>query len=172
MSDERRISARILTDFSLVLLDEKGAVIDEHAVAHDLSTKGFRAEFHGEVAEKQPVRFRLSLDAGRELAGRGRVVWIQRTDFAIWIGVEFVGLTWAERRMLKDASSGPTANWVLISTKFLLAVVWIGGGLAFWLGIRSNFWRPQMLSLAPKGLAAVAMGWALLELLTPDRPDY
>ena len=74
--------------------------------------------------------------------------------------------------MLKDASSGPTANWVLISTKFLLAVVWIGGGVAFWLGIRSNFWRPQMLSLAPKGLAAVAMGWALLELLTPDRPDY
>lgn len=171
MSDERRASARILNDFSLVLQDEKGAVIDEHAIAHDLSAKGFRAELHGEIVEKQPIRFHLSLDGGQELKGRARVVWVQRTDFSIWAGAEFVGLTWAERRMLKAASTGPSANWVLVSTKILLGILWIGGGLAFAIGVRSNFWRPQMVSLAPKALAAVALGWALLELLTPDRPD-
>jgi|GEM_PF-1891177 len=172
MSDERRGSARILNDFSLVLMDERGTVIDEHAIAHDLSAKGFRAELHGDVVEKQPVRFQLSLDGGVEFKGRARIAWVQRTDFSIWAGAEFVGLTWAEKRMLKAASSGPSANWMLVATRLLLGTLWIGGGLAFAIGVRSNFWRPQMVSLAPKALAAVALGWGLLELLTPDRPDY
>ncbi|NNN04552.1 MAG: PilZ domain-containing protein [Elusimicrobia bacterium] len=171
MSDDRRGAARILTDCSLVLLDGKGGVIDEHAVAHDLSIKGFRAEMHGDIAENQPVRYRLALDEGCELKGRARIVWVQRTDFALWVGVEFVGLSWADRRLLKKSTSAPTANWMLIATKFLLAVVWIGGLLGFWIGIRSNFWRPQMFALLPKAIAAVALGWALLELLAPDRRD-
>jgi hypothetical protein len=170
MSDERRTAARILTDFSLVLLDDQGAVIDEHAVAHDVSTKGFRAELHGEIAEKQVVRFRLSLDGGHELSGRARVAYVQRTDFGIWAGAEFIGLSWADRRLLKEASSGPRPNWIFVATRILLGVLWSGGALAFYIGIRSNFWRPQMLSLAPKAIAAVALGWALLELLTPDAP--
>ncbi len=169
MNDDRRGAARILTECSLVLLDDKGVVIDEHAVAHDLSTKGFRAEMHGDIAEKQPVRYRLSLDEGRELKGRARVVWIQRTDFALWVGVEFSGLSWADRRLLKKSTAAATANWMLILTKLLLAVVWIGGLLGFWVGIRSNFWRPQMFQLLPKAIAAAALGWALLELLSPDR---
>jgi hypothetical protein len=171
MADERRTSARILTDFSLVLMDEGGMVIDDHCVAHDVSAKGFRAELHGEIAEKQLVRYRMSMDGGHELAGRARVVHLQRTDFGIWAGIEFLGLSWADKRLLKKSTSAPTANWVLISTKALLATVWIGGALAFWVGIRSNFWRPQMLDLAPKALAALAVGWALLELLSPDRSD-
>jgi len=169
MGQERRTSARILTDFSLVLMDDKGVVIDDHCVAHDVSTKGFRAEFHGEIADKQIIRYRMSLDGGYELAGRARVVYVQRTDFSVWAGAEFLGLSWSDKRLLKKSTAAPTANWVLISTKILLGVVWIGGALAFWIGIRSNFWRPQMLDLAPKALAAVAVGWALLELLSPDR---
>jgi hypothetical protein len=172
MASERRTSARILTDFSLVLLDDKGAVIDEHAVAHDVSTKGFRAELHGEIAEKQPIRFKLALAGGHELSGRARVAYVQRTDFGIWAGAEFVGLSWADRRLIRQSTAAPTANWVLIATRILLGVGWIAVALALWLGLLSNFWRPQMLALAPKALAAVALGWALLELLTPDRPNY
>ncbi len=168
MSDERRTSARILTDFSLVLLDDMGVVIDDHAVAHDLSAKGFRAEMHGEIAEKQAVRYRLSLP-GRELAGRGRAAWIQRTDFSVWVGVEFQGLSWSDRRLLKQATSRSSANWVLIGVKAVMAVIWGGGLIALFAGLRSNFWRPQMLALAPKVVAAFAVAWALLELAAPDR---
>jgi len=168
MSQENRTAGRVITDFTLVLMDEAAKMLDLHATAHDLSEKGFRIETQANVVPGQIVQYRVVAFGGRELRGRARIVWAQRTDLALWAGAEFQDLSWAERRMLRRATSPPTADWLVISMQALLAVIWIGLMLGAWFGLRSPFWRPQLLELFPKGVAAVALGWSLRELLTPD----
>jgi hypothetical protein len=169
MSEERRAGGRVITDFPLVLMDEADKMLDLNATAHDLSESGFRVETQAGIAPGQVVHYRIVAFGGRELRGSAKVAWAQRTDLALWAGAEFLDLSWADKRMLKRATSPPSADWVLIATKLLLAVIWIGGALALWVGLRSPFWRPQLSELFPKIVAAVLFGWSLRELLTPDR---
>lgn len=169
MSDpERRNTERSLTELPIALQDEKGVVLDDHAVAHDVSAKGFRLETHVDLAPGQVIRYRLALAADRDLRGSAKVVWSQRTDFGLWAGAEFSSLSWSDKRLLRRVLKPRTADWVLITMKVFLATFWISVILAFWYGVRSPFWRPQIFWLAPKAVAGVILGWSLRELLTGD----
>ena len=52
-ADDRRTGVRILSEFPLTLLDDKGEGLDPHAVAHDVSDKGFKIESRAELKPGQ-----------------------------------------------------------------------------------------------------------------------
>ena len=166
MSDERRTSARILTEFPLTLTDDEGELLDPHAIAHDVSDKGFRIETHAELKKGQTLRFALTLDAQGPVKGRARIVWSERADISYWAGAQFLKVSWGDRRRLRRITSPSDYNWdamadrTIVSLSLLLAVI-VG-----WRTLSSPLWRGVIGDLVPTAVAAFAMGWALKELLS------
>jgi hypothetical protein len=167
--DNRRASARILTEFPLTLLDEKGGEIDPHAVAHDVSDKGFKAESRSELAQGQIVRFRLGIDASGDVIGRARIVWCQRTDLSFWGGAQFIGLSRSDRRRVRRVTSPSDVDWGKIADRAITAMIVTLVTLAAWTMATSALWRAVVAELFPKILACLIAGWALRELLRRDR---
>lgn len=166
---ERRQSARILTEFPLSLFDDGGALLDDHALAHDVSDKGFRAECNADLAKGRFVRFKIQLGETDSVSGRGKVAWVERTDMALWAGVEFLSLPWSEKRRLRRFTSPPAVAWPLVLDRAITAGVWATITLLLWNALASRFWRHMLWVLAPKALAAVVLGWALREVLRSRR---
>ena len=168
MSDEknRRTSARILTEFPLALSDEKDGEIDVHAVAHDVSDKGFKAESRTELTQGQIVRFRLGIDASGDVIGRARVVWCRRTDISYWAGAEFLGLSRGDRRRVRRVTRPSSVDWNVIADRAIIALAATLGTLLVWSALSSTLWRGILEGLFPKILACLIAGWALCELLS------
>lgn len=161
MSPERRQAPRILTDFSLVLSDLKGTDLDDRAMAHDVSDKGFKAETQAELKKGETYRFRLVLPEGREVAGRARVAWAHKEDMAWWAGAEFVGLSWSEKRRIRRVTSPSDVDWDVIAGKLVVALSLLLVTSVAWIVMNSPVWRSVLSDIAPKILAAVVMGAAL-----------
>lgn len=167
--DERRTSARILSEFPLTLLDDKGEVLDQHAVAHDVSDKGFKIESRAELKKGQFVRFALSLDADGDIKGRGRIVWSERTDLSYWAGAQFMKISWSDRRRVRRITDPSSMDWNALADKTILALSLLLATIVGWRLLSSNLWREIIGGLIPTALAAFAMGWALKELLRRGR---
>ncbi|MDE2142785.1 MAG: PilZ domain-containing protein, partial [Elusimicrobia bacterium] len=120
--EDRREAPRILTDFSLRLSDEAGAPLDDRALAHDVSDKGFKAETSVEIKSGQIVRFRVTI-RGEEISGRARIAWAKRTDLAWWAGAEFIGMSWSDRRRVRRITSPSDVDWVKIGGNAMTALV-------------------------------------------------
>ena len=165
MSDERRTSARILSEFPLTLSDEKGETLDPHAIAHDVSDKGFKIETHAELKKGQTLRFALSLDADGDIKGRARIVWCERTDLSYWAGAQFVKVGWGDRRRLRRITSPSDVDWNALADKTILALSLLLGTVVGWRVLSSPLWRGVIGDLVPTAVAAFAMGWALKELI-------
>jgi hypothetical protein len=163
--DERRTSTRILTEFPLSLLDDKGEILDRHAVAHDVSDKGFKIETMAELKTGQFVRFGLSLDADGDIKGRARIVWCERTDLSYWAGGQFLSMSWRDRRRVRRITSPSDVDWNLLADKAIWALSILLVTIVGWKLLQSPLWREVLGGLAPTALAALAMGWALRELL-------
>ncbi|MBI3564183.1 MAG: PilZ domain-containing protein [Elusimicrobia bacterium] len=166
MSSERRQAARILTDFTLILTDEKGKELDGRALAHDVSDKGFKVETQAELAKGQTLRFRLGLPEGREVSGRARVVWSHKEELAWWAGAEFVGLSWGERRRIRRVTSPSDVDWGVIADKAIVALSLLLATSVGWIAFTSPVWRAVLEDVFPKAVAAVVMGVALRVLLS------
>lgn len=165
---DRREAPRILSQFSVVLSDEAGATLDDRAVAHDVSDKGFKAETQADLKVGQDARFRLEL-AGEELRGLGRVVWVQRTDMAVWAGVQFRGLSWADRRRVRRVTSPSDIEWGAIADKAITALLILLFTVIGWSVAENRVWREILPGLLPNALVAVVAGLALREVLRPRR---
>ena len=165
MGEEKRQSARVLTEFALTLLDEKGALVDQHAVAHDVSTKGFKAEARVELRVGQIVGYRLALEAESVISGRARIVWCQRTDLSYWAGAQFLKMSWGDRRRIRRIQSPSSLDWNGLADRAITAMIILLVTLVAWTGLRNPAWRQLLPRLIPEAAAAVAMGVALRELL-------
>lgn len=163
---ERRKAARILTDFSLILLDEKGGELDGRALAHDVSDRGFKAETQAELAKGQTVRFRLTVHEGREIRGRAKIVWSHREELAWWAGAQFVGLSWGDRRLLRRVTSPSDVDWNGIADRAIVALSLLLAVMVAWSALSSPVWRGVLEDIFPKAVAAVVMGFALKALLS------
>jgi hypothetical protein len=163
--EERRRSARILSEFPLSLLDDKGELLDRHAVAHDVSDKGFKIESRAELKIGQSVRFSLSLDADGDIKGRARVVWCERTDLSYWAGAQFLKMSWADRRRVRRVTSPSDVDWNVLADKAIVALSVLLATLVGWRLLSSRMWRGVLGGLAPTAVAALALGWALIQLL-------
>ncbi len=161
----RRASARILTEFPLTLLDEKGVELDAHAVAHDVSDKGFKAESRAELTPGQIVRFRLGIDASGDVIGRARIVWSQRTDLSYWGGAQFLGLSRGDRRRVRRVTSPSDVDWNAIADRAIAALGVMLATLIAWSMATSALWRTVLADLFPKIVACLVAGWALRVLL-------
>ncbi|UPT72517.1 MAG: PilZ domain-containing protein [Elusimicrobiota bacterium] len=170
MSAEKRESARFITDLPAVLRTVKDAkVIDDHATAHDVSTKGFKVETQVELAEQAQLAFTLDLPGGGKVEGLGRVVWANRETWATWAGVEIVKMTWSDKRRLANLLSPDRVDWARISSSaskllFVLVVV-----TATHRVLNSVHARETLAALAPKIVALVVMGWAFLGMIRRER---
>lgn len=166
--EDRRQAPRILTDFSLRLADDAGAPLDERALAHDVSDKGFKAETAAELKAGQILRFRVTI-RGEEISGRARIAWAKRTDLAWWGGAEFIGMSWTDRKRVRRITSPSDVDWVKIGGNAATALAILSLTALAWLASSSATWRTVLSELSPKIAAALAMGWALRELLRPRR---
>jgi hypothetical protein len=169
VSDERRTSARILSEFPLTLSDDKGEVLDPHAIAHDVSDKGFKIETHAELKKGQTLLFALSLDAEGDIKGRARIVWCERTDLSYWAGAQFLKVAWADRRRLRRITSPSDVNWDALADKAILSLSLLLAAIVGWRVLASPLWRGVIGGLIPTAIAAFALGWALKELLRRGR---
>lgn len=163
--EERRRSARILSEFPLSLLDEKGELLDQHAVAHDVSDKGFKIETRAELKPGQFVRYALSLDVDGSIKGRVRIVWVERADLSYWAGAQFLGLSWGDRRRIRRFTSPSDVDWNALADKAIIALSILLVTLVGWNLLSSRLWRGVLAGLVPTAFAAFALGWALRELL-------
>ena len=168
-SSNRRTSTRILTAFSLVLTDADGEIVDERAIAHDLSEKGFKLETQAALKKDQTVGYRLELSAGGEIKGHARIVWVQRTDLSNWGGAEFTRLTRDARKRVRREISPSDVDWGVIADKALVALVLILAVSVIGAGLNDFAWRRTTFEVFPQAVAIVAMGWSLLELVRPWR---
>jgi hypothetical protein len=168
-TENRRTSARILTEFPLVLLSETGEELDAHAVAHDVSEKGFKAESRAELAQGQVVRFRLGIDASGDVTGRARFVWCQRTDLSYWGGAQFLGLSRGDRRRVRRVTNPSDVDWSLIVDRAIIALGATLATLLAWIALSSTLWAGLLSDLFPKIVAALLAGWALRELLRREK---
>jgi hypothetical protein len=155
--------------FSLSLFDDKGQIFDRHAVAHDVTPKGLRIESQAELEKGQFVRFALSLDdAGGELKGRARVAWREKTALSCWAGVEFVGMSWRGKRRIRRAVTPARGgvDWSALADKLAVALLLLSATAIGWRMLASPEWRSVLPGLIPAAIAALAMGWALKQLLS------
>jgi hypothetical protein len=165
MADNRRTATRILTEFSLTLFDEKGHPVDEHAVAHDVSDKGFKFESRAELKAGQAVRYKLAFLEGQDLSGRARIVWCQRTDLSYWGGAQFLNLSWGDRKRIRRVTSPSDADWDGLLNKAIIALSIMLATLLLWSAFKSLAWRAVLSRLAPELFAALLCLWALRVLL-------
>jgi hypothetical protein len=164
-SDDRRAGVRILSEFPLTLLDDKGEVLDPHAIAHDVSDKGLKIESRAELKNGQFVGFALSLDANGDIKGRARIVWCERSDLSYWAGGEFIKMSRSDRRRVRRVTSPSDVNWNALTDKLILALSILLVTLVGWNLLSSSIWRGIVGDLIPTALALLALGWALRQLL-------
>lgn len=155
----------ILSEFPVALLDDRGAALDMHAIAHQLSEEGFQAEAVSELREGQVVRYRLSLDTDGGISGFARVVWCERTDISYRAALRFLKLTMREKRRVRRVMNPSALDWSVIADKAIVALSLLIVTVLLWSALRRPLWRGIIAHLIPRALAALAMGWALLALL-------
>lgn len=167
---ERRGGARFITSLPARLNAGDGRELDSVATAHDVSVKGFKVETSADMAEGDEISFLLELPAGKAVKGLGRVVWTKREPYALWAGVEYSRITWADKRRLAALVSPSTVDWARLGDAAIRAATAFVILAALQ---RIVFHRPDvretLTAMSPKILAAVVAAWALLSFLRPRR---
>ena len=168
-SDERRQGARFITDLSVIVRSAKGASLDDRAIAHDVSVKGFKLETQVDLKQDETIQFTLELPEGHNALGAGRVVWAKRETFATWAGIKVTKMAWADKRRLAKMLDPDQVNWARIGdlalkAAFLIVLAMAAQKIAF---------RPKafagMAELLPKFAAVILMAWAFLGLIRRDK---
>ncbi|MCR4295695.1 MAG: PilZ domain-containing protein [Elusimicrobia bacterium] len=168
--DERRTGARLLTELSVVLRPSKGGEpIDDRAVAHDVSIKGFKVETQAQLADNMLVSFTLELPKGETAAGKGRVVWTNRETFACWAGVEILSMPWSDKRRLGRLLDPDSVDWDRLTSLSVTLVMALTMVAVAHRVLTSGRMRELAVTLAPKIIALLVMGWALAGLLKRPR---
>lgn len=164
-SDDRRQGARFITDLSVTIRGAKGAVLDDRATAHDVSTKGFKLETQAELRKDEELAFTLELPGGKKAHGKGLVVWAKRETFATWAGIKIGGMSWSDKRRLSQMLDPDRADWTRIAELALKA----GFVIVLAAALQNIALRPgaftSMAELMPKFAAVLLMAWAMLGLL-------
>ena len=177
--DERRTDARLITELSVVLRPSKGGEpLDDRATAHDVSVNGFKVETQAQLTDNMMLAFTFELPRGETATGKGRVAWTNRESFASWAaawsypartGVEIVSMPWGDKRRLKKLLNPDTTDWERIGNlcvKLAMIVTVLAAGHRVLL---SAHLRDLVAKLAPKMIALLVMGWALVNLLKRSR---
>lgn len=167
---ERREGARLITELSIVLRPSKGGEpLDDRATAHDVSVNGFKVETQAQLTDNMMLSFTFELPRGETATGKGRVAWTNRESFASWAGVEIVSMPWGDKRRLKKLLNPDSTDWERIANlcvKLAMIVTVLAAGHRVLL---SAHLRDLFAKLAPKMIALLVMGWALVNLLKRPR---
>ena len=163
--ENRRKATRILSEFALTLLDDKGEVLDQHAVAHDVSDKGFKIESRAELKPGQFVRFALALDADGDINGRASIVWSERSDLSYWAGAQFLNIARRDLRRVRRITNPSAVNWNALADRLIISLSALLATILGWRLLSDPMWRGILGGLMPTVIAALVAGWALLAML-------
>jgi hypothetical protein len=171
MSEEpadRRVESRFLTELDLVLFDLSGIVIDERAQAHDVTSKGFRAETRVKLPEKSRVRFALKIEEN-EVRGEAVVVWVAEDQWG-WFnaGVKITKISWADSRKLRKRVQLPGFDFVNLAKKAAIAAYWVIVVIGIQAALQSPHIRHTLIKLGPVVPAVVLLGFALTMMMNRD----
>ena len=168
--DERRVGARFLTELTVCLRATKGGeILDDRATAHEISTKGFKIETQFALAEKALVSFVIELPDGRGVAGKGRVVWANREQLATWAGIQITAMSWGDKRRLSALINPDQVNWSRIVDLCVKLVIIVTVIIASHRLLISPLARGVLSRMAPKIIALMIMGWALIGMLKREK---
>ena len=134
-----------------------------------VSMKGFKLETQAQLVENTIMAFTLELPRGAKASGKGRVVWCNRETFATWAGIEILSMPWGDKRRLSHLLTPERADWerigdLCVKLVMVLVVLTAAHRMLF-----SSSLRGLLGTLAPKIVALVLMGWALVGLLKRGR---
>lgn len=161
--------ARFMGEFSVVLRASKdGAPISDHATAHDITLKGFKAESQEQIPEKTVVYFTLELNEGDTAAGVGKVAWSRRETFAAWAGVEITSMAWGEKRKLNRRLNPDSIDWARLFDLCFKLIMSMTVVISAHRIYRDAMLRGVFYSILPKAVALIIMGWALVGMLKKD----
>ncbi len=167
--DEKRGGARFLTDLNVELRPLKGGeAIDDRAIAHDVSAKGFKVETQAELAEKSVLAFTLQLPAGQTASGKGRVAWSRKETFATWAGIEITSMSWGDKRRLAHVVNPDAVDWENLTSVCLKVIMAVTVIIAAHRVFYNGQLRGLLSALAPKIIALFVMGWALVGMLKKE----
>lgn len=168
--EERRTSARFITEMSVILRPAAGgAPIDDRAIAHDVSMKGFKVECGVQLPENAVLAFTLELPMGAHASGKGRVAWSNREPFATWAGIEITAMSWGDKRRLSQTLDPDRVDWARLTNLCVKLVMALTVTAAAHRILFSAQLRGVLASMMPKIVALFVMGWALLGLLKRER---
>lgn len=167
--EDRRRAPRILSEYPLVIEDDRGTVLDDRALAHEVSEKGFKLETQAELDKEQRIRFKLVFDRGEELTGVARIAWTEKNEFARWAGAEFSALSWADVRRLRRLVDPSHVDWDALADKAVTALGTIVGVALIYKVLYSPTLREVLYTIFPKALATFALGWSLRELFRSSK---
>jgi hypothetical protein len=168
--DERREGARFITELSVVLRPSKGGdPLDDRATAHDVSMKGFKVETQAQLTENMLLSFTFELPRGETATGKGRVAWTNKETFAAWAGVEILDMPWGDKRRLGRLLNPDGTDWERLANLCVKLAMILTVIAAAHRVLMSAHLRNLFASLAPKMLALLVMGWALVNLLKRPR---
>lgn len=167
---DRREGARLITELSVVLRPSKGGdPLDDRATAHDISIKGFKVETQAQLAENMLVSFTFELPRGETATGKGRVAWTNKETFASWAGVEILSMPWGDKRRLGRLLNPDSTDWERIANLCVKLAMILTVIAAAHRVLLSAHLRNLFAALAPKMIALLVMGWALVNLLKRPR---
>lgn len=117
----RRKYSRLLIDLPLTLWDSSGSLLDDKAMAHDLTRSGIGFETRAKLKNGMRVYFELELPRGEPAAGAARLIWVRHDDWGCWAGANITDIPWRDRRRLKRVIVGPGYDWAGLAWRILFA---------------------------------------------------
>ena len=157
---------RVLSELTVLLRAPDGTVLDERAFGREISATGLEVETQADLQPGQNVSFELELYDGERAQGEARVRWAKPGTFARAASLETIRMPGADRRRLNRLLRPAHAAWEqqlerLFFVSFLIVVTVAVQRLI----TGRSMERQLVIDLAPRALAAIAMGWSLLGLL-------
>ncbi|MDD5629053.1 MAG: hypothetical protein PHU21_08310 [Elusimicrobia bacterium] len=119
----RRRHPRFLIDLPLTLWDHSHALLDSHALAHDVTPAGFGFESRRDLGSNAWVYFELRLPDGESVSGSARLAWLQRGDWGTWAGAQITSLSARDRRRVLRVIHGPGFDWAGLANRAVTAGV-------------------------------------------------
>lgn len=168
----KRRQVRFLTDLDLVLLEPSGAVIDDKAKAHDISSAGFRAETRLKLKEGAKLGFLLVMDEG-SVRGQAQIVWVSPDQWGWYhAGAKITKISWRDARRLRRQVYTPGYDFWGLAKLFFKALFWA----VLVLGLHNVIFhqpvvRKVLLDLWPVLVAVFVLGWSLRALLSSPPED-
>ncbi|MFA6003786.1 MAG: PilZ domain-containing protein [Elusimicrobiota bacterium] len=120
-NDPRRRHSRFLTDLRVTIWDSAQKLLDDRAVAHDVTRSGFGFETKVDIRHISRIFFELELSDRNTVTGAAQLVWTRRMDWGSWAGAQITELERGGARRIHRVIHGPGYDWKGLADRALIS---------------------------------------------------